>query len=228
VRRIYDKMAPKFDRQIRFWERALFAGGREWICSQAYGEVLEVGVGTGRNFGFYSPEIRVTGIEISPTMLDLARARAKEIGRDIELQIGDGQALEFPDASFDSVIFCLTLCSIPDHRRAVTEAKRVLRPGGHVFVFEHVRSPNALVRGGQRLLEPLSVRFGADHLVREPLETLRAEGFDIEQIDRSKWGSSSGPQHASRSEGDERCPVSWQAFPQWDGCCSLFSPWPCS
>ena len=135
VRRIYDKTAPKFDRQIRFWERTLFVGGREWVCSQAHGDVLEVGVGTGRNFGFYPADARVTGIELSPTMLELARQRARKLGRDFDLRIGDAQTLEFPDASFDTIIFCLTLCSIPDDRRAVAEAKRVLRPGGRVVIF---------------------------------------------------------------------------------------------
>jgi ubiquinone/menaquinone biosynthesis C-methylase UbiE len=102
--------------------------------------VLEVGVGTGRNFAFYPLEARVTGIELSPTMLELARKGAQDLGRDFDLRIGDAQALEFPDASFDTVIFCLTLCSIPDPRRAVAEAKRVLRPAGRIVIFEHVGS----------------------------------------------------------------------------------------
>lgn len=112
VRRIYDKMAPRFDRKIGFWERVLFAGGREWACSHAKGDVLEIGLGTGRNLSFYPEGIRLTG----------------------------------------------------------------------------VRSPARIVRWGQRLLEPINVRIEGDHLLREPLDHLRAEEFEIEHLERSKWG----------------------------------------
>src|SRR2546423_3342355 len=73
LRRFYDKSAGRYDRQISFFERVLFAGGREWVCSQAEGDVLELAVGTGRNLRHYAPTVRVTGIEYSPGMLELAR-----------------------------------------------------------------------------------------------------------------------------------------------------------
>jgi hypothetical protein len=64
----------------------------------------------------------------------------------------------------------------------------VLRPGGRLLLLEHVRSPVRAVRAVQRLLDPLAVRFAADHLTREPLDYLVAEGFEIERVERSKWG----------------------------------------
>ncbi|MGH2726804.1 MAG: class I SAM-dependent methyltransferase [Actinomycetota bacterium] len=188
VRRIYDKMAPRFDRKIRFWERTLFAGGREWACSQATGDVLEIATGTGRNLPFYSSDVRLTGIEWSPVMLEHARTRAKDLGREVDLRLGNAEALEFPESSFDSVVCTLSLCSIPDDRRAVAEARRVLRPGGVFLLMEHVRSPVWIVSAGQRLLEPINVRFEGDHLLREPLDHLKAEGFAIEHVEQSKWG----------------------------------------
>jgi ubiquinone/menaquinone biosynthesis C-methylase UbiE len=188
IRRIYEKEAPKYDRQMRFFDRVLFAGGREWVCSQAQGEVLEIAVGTGRNLLHYPDGVRVTGIEFSPAMLEIARGRALESGRGIDLRVGDAQALEFPDASFDTVVCTLALCTIPDDRAAVVEAKRVLRPGGRFLLLEHVRSPVAVVRLIERMLEPLALRFEGDHLLREPLEHLRAEGFELEQVLRSKLG----------------------------------------
>ena len=188
VRRIYDKTAPKYDRQVRFFERVLFEGGRQWACSRARGETLEIAVGTGRNFRFYPEEVRLTGVEYSPAMLDIARTRGDALGRDVDLRLGDAQALEFPDASFDTVVCTLGLCSIPDDRRAVAEAKRVLRPGGRFVALEHVRSPAAFVRGAQRLLQPLMCRLEGDNLLREPAEHLRAEGLEIEELERSKWG----------------------------------------
>src|SRR5712691_12830224 len=81
VLRLYEKEAHKYDRQMRFFDRLLFAGGREWVCSQAVGEVLEIGVGTGRNLQHYGEGVQLTGIELSPAMLEIARARARELGR---------------------------------------------------------------------------------------------------------------------------------------------------
>jgi ubiquinone/menaquinone biosynthesis C-methylase UbiE len=188
IRSLYEKEAPKYDRQMRLFERVLFTGGREWVCSQAEGEVLEIAIGTGRNLGHYPDEVTLTGIELSPAMLKIARKRAQDLGREIDLRVGDAQALDFPDASFDTVVCTLALCTIPDDRAAVSEVKRVLRPAGHFRLLEHVRSPNPTVRLGQRLLEPLMLRLEGDHLLREPLEHLRAEGFEIGQLLHSKLG----------------------------------------
>ena len=132
--------------------------------------------------------MNVTGVEFSPAMLEIARERAKQLGQEIALRVGDAQALDFPDASFDTVVSTLALCTIPDDRAAVSEVKRVLRPGGRFLLLEHVRSPVTAIRLGQRLLEPLALRFEGDHLLREPLEHLHAEGFELQQVLRSKLG----------------------------------------
>jgi ubiquinone/menaquinone biosynthesis C-methylase UbiE len=188
VRAFYDKTARKYDRQMGLFERVLFGGGREWVCSQASGDVLEIAAGTGRNLRHYPGGVGLTAIELSPEMLEVARAEAAALGRDADMRLGDAQALEFPDDSFDTVICTLGLCTIPDDRAAVTEAKRVLRPGGRFILLEHVRSPVRAVRIGQRLLEPLMLRLEHDHLLREPLDHLNAEGFQIERVERSKLG----------------------------------------
>jgi ubiquinone/menaquinone biosynthesis C-methylase UbiE len=188
VRRIQDKEAPRYDRQMRFFDRILFAGGREWACAQVNGEVLELAVGTGRNLPYYPADVRLTGIELSPQMLEIGRKRAEQLGRDVDLRIGDAQALELEDQSFDTVIITFGFCTIPDDRGAATEAHRVLRPGGRLVLLEHVRSPSRTVRAVQRALDPLSVRFAADHLVRDPLDHLGNIGFEIESVERLKWG----------------------------------------
>ena len=188
VRHLQDKEAPRYDRQMRFFERVLFAGGREWACSRVQGRVLEIAVGTGRNLPFHRDDIELTAIELSPQMLEIAERRARELGREADLRLGDAQALDFPDASVDSVLCTFALCTIPDHRAAVAEVYRVLCPGGRFSLLEHVRSPARSVRRVQRLIEPLSVRFAADHLTREPLELLDGVGFEVEEMERSKWG----------------------------------------
>jgi ubiquinone/menaquinone biosynthesis C-methylase UbiE len=188
VRERYDRDAGRYDREMSFFERVLFGGGRHWVCSRARGEVLEIGLGTGRNLRYYPPDVRLTAIELSPAMLEIARQRAQDVRPEAQLQLGNAEALDFPEESFDTVVCTLSLCTIPDDRAAVAEAKRVLRPGGRFLLLEHVRSPVRPIRRGQRLLEPLALRFAADHLLREPLEHLRAEGFEIERLERSKRG----------------------------------------
>jgi ubiquinone/menaquinone biosynthesis C-methylase UbiE len=188
VRELYEQEARHYDRRIAFFEKVLFGDGRRWVCSRARGDVLELAVGTGRNLDLYPPDVRLTGIELSPAMLDIARRRARDLGRDADLRVGDAQALEFSDGRFDTVACTLSLCTIPDDRAAVAEARRVLRPGGRLLLLEHVRSTRPAVRAAQRALDPLAVRFAADHLAREPLEHLTAEGFVVDEVERSKLG----------------------------------------
>jgi ubiquinone/menaquinone biosynthesis C-methylase UbiE/predicted ester cyclase len=188
VRDIQDKHAGGYDRQMNFFDRVLFAGGREWACSQAEGETLEIAVGTGRNLSHYPPGVKLTAIEFSPEMLAIARRRATDLGSQVELRQGDAQELEFADESFDTVVITLALCTIPDDRKAVREARRVLRPGGRLILLEHVRSPVLPVRAIQRVIEPLAIRFEADHLTREPLDYLSDEGFEVESSERSRLG----------------------------------------
>jgi ubiquinone/menaquinone biosynthesis C-methylase UbiE len=188
VREHYDKSAPRYNRQIAFFERILFGDGRHWVCSQSEGDVLEIAVGTGRNLRYYPDGVRLTGIELSPQMLELARREAAAVGRSADLRVGDAEALEFENESFDTVTCTLSLCTIPDDRGAVGEMWRVLRPGGRLLLMEHVRSPMRAVRIGQRALEPLMLRFEHDHLLREPLDHVRAAGFSVELLERSKAG----------------------------------------
>ncbi len=119
VRRIFDKQAPKYDRSMARFERLLFSGNREWACSQAEGEVLEVAAGTARNLPFYPAGVRLTGVELSPEMAELGSKRAEEQGRQIDLRVGDAESLDFPDESFDTVVCTYGLCTIPDHAAAV-------------------------------------------------------------------------------------------------------------
>jgi ubiquinone/menaquinone biosynthesis C-methylase UbiE len=83
-----------------------------------------VAIGTGLNLSFYAADVRLTGIEWSPAMLDIARRRARDLNHGADLREGDAQELPFPDASFDTVVCTLALCAIPDDRAAVAEMTR--------------------------------------------------------------------------------------------------------
>src|SRR5215204_3412136 len=115
LKRVWEKEAPTYDRRMGFFERVLFGDAREWVCSRASGEVLEVAVGTGRNFPFYPQGVRLTGIDLSPPMLEIAWERADEVGVDADLREGDAQQLPFPEAAFDTVVCTLSLCNIRDN-----------------------------------------------------------------------------------------------------------------
>jgi ubiquinone/menaquinone biosynthesis C-methylase UbiE len=188
VREIFDASAAQYDKGMAFTEKLFFGGGRAWACSKARGQVLEIAIGTGLNLPFYPADVELTGIEISPAMLEIARRRAKSLGCQVKLVVGDAQALPFSDQSFDTVVCTIALCSIPDDRQAVAEVWRVLRPGGRFVALEHVRSPNIIIRGLEHLLESYTLRTQADHLIREPVETVQEAGFSIEYLKRQKLG----------------------------------------
>jgi SAM-dependent methyltransferase len=188
LKRKWEREAPTYDWRMGFFEKVLFGDGRGWVCSQAHGEVLEVAVGTGRNFPFYPERVRLTGIDLSPAMLEIARKKADELGLDADLGEGDAQELPFPDASFDAVVCTLSLCTIPDDRRPVAEMKRVLRPRGRLLLLDHIRASSKVWLAVQRVLEPLSWKSSRDHLLRRPLEHVVAEGFQVEQRERYKAG----------------------------------------
>ncbi len=189
IRHTYGRLSVTYDRSASRWDRLLgLDAGRRWVCERARGDVLEVGVGTGLSLPHYGSGIRLTAIDLTPEMLDRARGRAEELGLDAQFQLGDAQALEVDSASVDTVIFTLSLCTIPTPRRAIAEAWRVLRPGGELLLIEHVRSPNPVLRVGQRVLDPLFRRLEADNLIREPLEHVRRQGFQVEELERSALG----------------------------------------
>lgn len=184
-RRAWAKRAPKYDRSIGFFERRLFGTEhRAWACAHAKGDTLEVAVGTGLNLPLYDADVRLTAIDLSPEMLEIAEHRADELGRAVELREADAHRLPFADASFDTVVCTYSLCNIPDPHRAVGEMKRVLRPGGKLVLVDHIRSSLKPVLWLQKLIEFFSMRIEGEHMTRRPLEEVEAHGFTVTQRDR--------------------------------------------
>jgi len=211
LRRYWDKHADSYDRQMGFFDRHLFAGSRDWVCSLAAGQVLEVAVGTGLNLAHYPAGVRLTGIDHSPEMLRIASDRAGQLGLAADLRQGDAQALEFGDASFDTVVCTFSLCAIPDDRAAVAEMARVLRPGGLLLLADHVEAVPWPARAAQALIELISVPVQGEYLRRRPARHAQALGFTIEAHDRLKLGiverlAARKPQPA-RARDDRRGPA---------------------
>jgi ubiquinone/menaquinone biosynthesis C-methylase UbiE len=187
-RRYWDRHSKTYDREMRFFDRVLFRDTRSWICEQVSGDVLEVAVGTGLNLEHYPSDVRLTGIELSQKMLAIARRRADDLDCHVELRVGDAEALDFPSATFDTVVCTFSLCAIPDHRKALAEMTRVLRPGGVLLLADHVASSLRVLRASQRVLELVTIPLGGEHFLRRPIEQVRAAGFRIERYDRFAAG----------------------------------------
>ncbi len=189
VLRVWEKTAPGYDKQIAFFEKIWFGGGREWLGARAQGRVLEVAIGTGLNLPHYPADATVTGIELSPAMLAIAKQRAADLGRDVDLHTGDAEALPFDEAAFDTVVCALSLCTIPDPAAAIGEMNRVLVPGGRLLLLDHIGSTWPPIYAAQWLLEWLTIRAAGEHFTRRQLPLVRAAGFDIVEAERLKAGT---------------------------------------
>jgi ubiquinone/menaquinone biosynthesis C-methylase UbiE len=188
-KQVWDSAASSYDRQIAFFEKIQFGGGREWLTERARGRVLEVAIGTGRNFPYYPAGVTVTGIELSPAMLAIARQRAADLGRDANLQEGNAERLPFGDASFDTVVCALALCTIPDPVTAIGEMKRVLVPGGRLLLLDHIGSTWPPVYAAQWLLERITIRMAGEHFTRRQLPLVQGAGFQVVETERLKAGT---------------------------------------
>jgi ubiquinone/menaquinone biosynthesis C-methylase UbiE len=187
--RYWDKQSVHYDKHMNFLDRVLFRDTRSWICSRATGEVLEIAVGTGLNLDHYPERTALTGIELSPDMLARGRTRAESVMPDANLMLGNAHGLEFPDASFDTVVCTFSLCAIPSPDAAIAEMTRVLRPGGTLLLADHVPSTVRVVRWLQSLVELVSIPVGGEHFLRRPsLAVVGDDTFTVEEIERFNLG----------------------------------------
>ena len=161
-----------------------FAPYRRRLVSAAEGRVLEIGAGSGLNFPFYGDRTTsLIALDPSPKLLSMARAGSKAAAFPVELLKGSADALPLENDSVDTVVTTWTLCSVPDARRALEEARRVLKPSGRLLFVEHGQSPDANVRRWQNRLTPLWKRIGGGcHLNREMGQLIEHSGFRIERM----------------------------------------------
>jgi ubiquinone/menaquinone biosynthesis C-methylase UbiE len=169
------------------WDRIVRMGGkpelenRRELIGGASGRVLEVGAGTGLNFRLYGEAVEVVAIEPEPNMARRARERAAGAAARVRLLRASAEELPFGDAAFDTVVASLVFCTIPDPGRAAREVGRVLKPGGTLRLYEHVRSPRPRGARWQDRFLPVWRFFGGGcHPNRDTVATFREAGFDVE------------------------------------------------
>ncbi len=167
-------------------ERRFFGGHRHRLLQAAGGKVLDVGAGTGANLPHY-PWDHVSELVLldpSPGMLARARRKATALGVAVQLRQGRAEQLPFEDESFDTSVFTLSLCTIPDPGGALREAHRVLRPDGRLLVLEHVRARDPRLAAWQDRLTPLWKTIqGGCHPNRDTRATIEAAGFEFESVE---------------------------------------------
>ncbi|WKJ90508.1 class I SAM-dependent methyltransferase [Methylomonas montana] len=178
IRQRYDRLAPWFDGLEGFLEGLLFRSLRKKLWAQAAGpHILEVGVGTGKNFPFYPDDARITAIDFSPKMLAMAQRKQQRKQIAVDLALMDVQSLDYADNSFDTVIGSFLFCSVPKPRKGLKELYRVCKPGGQVLLLEHVLSSNKAVAALMNLLNPLVVNTLGANINRQTLKSVQACPF---------------------------------------------------
>ena len=180
--------AAIYDSAVRATEEAGLREMRRRLLEGAGGRVLDVGAGTGANIGLFGAGAdEVVFCEPDPHMAKRLRRKLANSGTAGSVVEAPAERLPFDDASFDSVIFTLVLCTVPDPAAALAEAARVLRPGGRMLFIEHVRSEEpGLARWQDRLHRPW--RFLADgcNCNRDTLGAIEASGLRVEEVERDQ------------------------------------------
>lgn len=176
----YRRLSKQYD---RFFGR-VFEPGRKLAVDKmdcrAGDRVLEVGVGTGLSLQYYPDGVHVTGIDVSPHMLERAHARLNGAADRVELALMDAQELEYADDCFDKVVAMYVASVVPDPQRMVAEMKRVCRPGGEMFIVNHFSRDKGAMAALERLASPVSKFVGFRSSF--PLEAFLAES-DLEVVE---------------------------------------------
>ncbi len=191
--RIYDAtwgraFSAFYDRAFKATEEAGLREMRRGLLSEARGRVLELGAGTGANVELYPDAVEELVLaEPDPYMAKQLRAKLAGSARAASVSEAPAERLPFEDASFDTAVVTLVLCTVPDPRAALAEIARVLKPGGRLLFIEHVRATDpGLARWQDRLERPW--RFVGDgcHCNRDTVATIAASALDLTDVRRDK------------------------------------------
>ena len=176
IRKRYNRIAGVYD-----WLEApmehMFGKWRREMMDYVHGDVLEVGVGTGKNLPYYPDDVSVTAIDFSPPMVRKARARAAELDTHIDVVEMDAQDLDFEDNRFDTAVTSCVFCSVPDPVQGLKEIRRVCKPDGSLVMLEHVRSNKPILGPLMDVVDPIPVRIYGAHINRQTVANLKKAGF---------------------------------------------------
>jgi len=186
----HERFVREYDRFVAPFERAAFREARARIAASARGRVLDIGAGTGANFAYFTAADTVTAIDPEPRMLAQSTERALASRAPVALAVADGELLPFPSQTFDTVVATLVLCTIPSARRALSEIRRVLKPGGRLLALEHVRSTSRALAALQTVATPVQrIIAGGCELDRDTVAEVITAHFTIQNLRRRFAGA---------------------------------------
>ncbi len=187
VEKNYDRLARFYDLLENPMEMMAVKKWRKRLFRELEGEkILEVGVGTGKNFPYYPANKLITAIDISQKMLARALLKAARLNLPVYLFKMDVQDLKFPESNFDAVISVFVFCSVADPEKGLREIKRVLKPGGKIFFLEHVR-PSGKWGKIFDFFNPLLSRWTGININRHAIRTIKKASWRILQ-EENLWG----------------------------------------
>ena len=182
------RFAATYDRFSAATEKGGLAAHRADLLSAATGRTLEIGGGTGANLRYYGPGVAaLTVTEPHPAMVKRLDRKAAEAGLAVPVTVlrAPAEDLPFEDASFDSVVATLVLCSVDDQPRALRQLRRVLRPGGRLLFLEHVRSEDPGLAHRQDRMNWLNRLVVLCDCNRPTVQSIEAAGFRVDRLERS-------------------------------------------
>jgi|ERR1700752_248395 len=183
----YDSIAKHYEAVMRPLERWFLDALRDKTLKKLPrgAHTLEVGAGTGANFKFYPDNSYGVASEVSEEMLRLAKDKPRPL--EIHLLQNDAEDLPFANHTFDAAFATLVFCSIESPNRALSEIRRVVRPGGTIVLLEHVR-PDSLLGILFDVLNLFTAPLLCDHINRRTVETAREAGLEVLSVEKSQWG----------------------------------------
>lgn len=188
-RKDHPLFAALYDIMSASAEKKHFSRHRQTLIRAASGRVLEIGAGTGANFAYYSADLTVIATEPDSHMLRRAAAKAKTAEAHVHLVQAEAEHLPFTDGVFDTAVFTLVLCSVANPLRVLQELRRVLRPGGRLLFYEHVRAKTPGWQRFQDFVTPVWRRVGAGcHPNRDAAGMLQQAGFVITTLEQLEFG----------------------------------------
>lgn len=185
IKNRYDRIAPYFDGLEAMMEGLFFKSWRKKLWAKVDGHhILEVGVGTGKNFPHYPKGARITAIDFSPAMLKQAERCKIRKNVAVDLELMDVQSLCYADNSFDTVIASFVFCSVPSPLKGLKELYRVCKPGGQVILLEHVLSSRPAIAWLMNLINPVVAALVGANVNRNTVKNVQSCPFQWVHVDK--------------------------------------------
>ena len=182
VRKRYDRFSRVYDIFEKPMEMSFFRMWRKDLISNLRGNILEIGVGTGKNLEFYRKDANVIGIDLSKRMLKEAEKKLKRLqNKNITLLEMDAQNLKFKNNYFDYVLCTCVLCSVPDPLLVLKEMKRVVKKNGKILMIEHMLSRHWPIALFENVFNPLTKRMFGFNINRDTKKSIHMAGLKIEK-----------------------------------------------